>query len=263
MRCPRGFTLVEMLICVAVIGLLAGLLAPALSAAREKARRVRCAGNLRQLGVAWQMYAGEFRGRAMPLAYWRTTRDDEPVTYWWGRDGFDGVDHTAGFTWPFLGCEPGETSVYECPAQPVGSYEPQGRRGQLTSTYGYNGYYLSPAHTPGWGYSIGGRPWQSLESIVDPARVFAFADTMIELGGQLRNVALLDPPHLYRRSGRWYRNPAPTTSFRHRLGAVMVFADGHAAWLGPRDGQIVSFEHHLGSVTAENDPYYVPDWREW
>lgn len=262
MRKPLGFTLIEMLICVAVIGLLVGLLGPVLSEVRDKARGVRCASNLRQLGVAWQMYAGDFRGRAMPLAYWQTA-GDEPVTYWWGRDRSDSVDHTAGFTWPYLGCEPGETSVYECPAQPAGSYVPQGRSGQITSTYGYNGYYLSPAYTPGWGYSIWARPWQSLGSIVDPARVFVFADTMIELGGQLKNVALLDPPYLYRRHKRWYRNPSPTTSFRHRQAAVMVFADGHATRLRPRDGQIVSHEYRLGSVTAENDPHYVPDWREW
>lgn len=263
MRRRSGLTIVELLICIAVLALLIGVLLPSLSLARAHARRLRCAGNLRELGAALHMYAGEFRGRAMPLAYWQTTRDDEPVTYWWGRDGVNGVDHTAGFTWPFLGCEPGETGVYECPQQPPGSYEPQGRSGQLTSTYGYNGYFLSPAHTPGWGESIGDRPWRTVESIPDPARVFAFADTMIDLGGRIKNVALLDPPELYKRRGRWYRNPSPTTSFRHRGAAVMAFADGHAAALPPQGGEIVAPEHHIGSVTARNDPHYVPDWREW
>jgi prepilin-type N-terminal cleavage/methylation domain-containing protein/prepilin-type processing-associated H-X9-DG protein len=262
-RRARGLTLVEMLVCIAVIALLAGLLFPALPVARDKARRVRCAGNLRQLGAALHMYAGDFRGRAMPLAYWRVTRDDDPITYWWGRDGYDGVDHSAGFTWPFLGSDLGESSVYECPQQPAGSYEPQGRSGQMTSTYGYNGYYLSPAQTPGWGDAIRDRPWRTIETVLDPARVFAFADTMIVLNGRLKNIALLDPPSLYKPRGRWYRNSTPTTSFRHRGAAVVTFADGHAAALWPRGGAIVSTEHRIGSVTADNDPHYVPDWREW
>ena len=54
-----GFTLVELLIVIAVVGVLAALLLPALSRAREKARSTQCVSNLRQWGIAFRLYAND------------------------------------------------------------------------------------------------------------------------------------------------------------------------------------------------------------
>jgi prepilin-type N-terminal cleavage/methylation domain-containing protein len=55
-----GFTLIELLVVIAVIAVLAALLLPALSQARETARRVNCASHLRTLAIATQMYSQDF-----------------------------------------------------------------------------------------------------------------------------------------------------------------------------------------------------------
>lgn len=267
----RAFSLIELLVVLGVVMLLIGLLIPALRSARETARIASCLSNQHQLIIAWSLYANDYQDRAMPLAYWSEADiGGGPQVFWWGTHGTPSspVDLSRGFIGPYLGAELARKSVFECVSQPWGSYRPQGASNEPTSTYGYNGYYLSPAKTPGWGATIGFRPWRRLSDIVRTPDLFVFADTLLPMQ-PARNCALLDPPQIYSPGEGWTDNTTPTTAFRHHTRkagqgtAVTSRADGSAQQVVSRPEWIVVPGFNVGSAGQTNAAHYVPDADEW
>ncbi len=276
-RCVRrAFTLIETLVCIAVIAILLALLIPGLSSTREAARHAICMSNQRQMVLAWQVYADTYRDYAMPTASQQAMGSGAGLsTFWWGSfSGANGtVDPDTGYLSQFVDSTLNVRSVYECPSQPWGSYRAQPvilATQQPTSTYGYNGYYLSPSRTPGWASQIGFRPWRRTADIRLPSKLFVFADTMLPTT-PVRNCALLDPPELFAHGWGWWTNESPTTAFRHggngavKQGqgtAITARADGSVQAVVAKPEWLVP-GFMIGSVTGLNAPHYVPDAAEW
>ena len=86
----NGFTLIELLVVMVIIALLVGLLLPALARAKEEARKTQCRSNLRQIGLAMEMYMNDNRkfGPAIYGSLWQTANygglreDDISVAAW-------------------------------------------------------------------------------------------------------------------------------------------------------------------------------------
>ena len=114
-RAGGAFTLVELLVVMAIIGVLAGLLLPVLGRAKEAARATACLSNLRQVGIALQIYVQENNSR-LPVMRDRPISDNpgQPVT-----NALPGVDTV-------LKDKLGNRHVLKCPSDRAGIFEQTG-----------------------------------------------------------------------------------------------------------------------------------------
>lgn len=111
----QAFTLVELLVVIAIIACLAALLFPALSGARERVNSIKCAGNLRQIGTAFQMYVND--RRYLPL--YNCATPNPAIWYKWQgyiRPMFRSCADDYDVYWT-------QEVLFKCPSYRLSSYE--------------------------------------------------------------------------------------------------------------------------------------------
>ncbi len=112
-RRTAAFTLIELLVVIAIIGILLALLVPSLSGMREKANRLKCMNNARQLVLASLHYAGDHDG-VLPYPNWDNNKGKLPdCPPGWAFDAHKPLTgtNTDGALWAYLK----DRSVYHCP----------------------------------------------------------------------------------------------------------------------------------------------------
>jgi prepilin-type N-terminal cleavage/methylation domain-containing protein/prepilin-type processing-associated H-X9-DG protein len=212
----RAFTLIELLVVIAILGVLAGMLLPALSAAKSRAHATRCLGNFKQFALSLQLYAQDHDDRLPPNADGR----DEALGAQWveGWLGLPGPDCTnilhlqRSLLSAYLGTDP---ALWRCPsarAVTVGAFtQPRVR------TLSLNCFLGSPVESPV------AATCRRLGDIAQPSRIFTFIDEREQTvnDGSFGLQWDFNPAAL----AQWLLRDKPGA--RHRQGATLAFADGH------------------------------------
>jgi len=196
-----GFTLVELLVVIAIVALLIATLLPALTKARDSAKKVWCLNNIRQVGMAAMSYASSNR-ESLPIPYDLSMPSPVLDIYWYQKIG-----KTLGATvTPYvLGDGRGPEKIFICPTVP---------------DRGRSGIYNTLDHSDGLGIGFG---WNFEYLVVDvrPARTHEFphpAETL--MAGDSGDVS---NPYVI---GTY---PAYHPEFRHDQLAHFVYVDGHVS----------------------------------
>lgn len=215
-----AFTLVELLTCLAIIGILAAVLIPVIGSARASAQTTACASNMRQLGVTLINYAQEHKNQ-MPAVWY---------------------ENTGGYLWyfspsmdPYLGAQGvARHQLGMCPSWNGGARV--GVAGSVVYPPGtYNSYTYCQPTPPTYGATNTATP--NLLHYARPAQNLLLCES--RPNSTATSYSAYDVLPVTRTAARFITQNGdasdPLTGFRHKGKMNAFFADGHMASLAPAD----------------------------